>query len=107
MKEINWEKLFNDHLIVFHCETEEIANQLLQIAHQHGHKWRSGESYLEKNSWHVYGKETCYYIIDNTYESLNFFNSLNVYNLNIINVKILFEGKRQPFKLKRKEIITW
>lgn len=32
-----------------HCETEELAKQVLQIAHDAGLTWSSGDKLLEKN----------------------------------------------------------
>lgn len=95
---INWEELFKRKNTTFHCETEEIAKQFLRIAHEHGYRWCSNKTYINKNPWNVYQNETCYNINEGAYCSKNW--SITE-GFNIINVKDLL-GQRKPFKLKRK-----
>lgn len=45
---------------VVHCETKELADKVLLIAHCLGYKWSSGSSYLEYNRWNTYGSNTHY-----------------------------------------------
>jgi len=96
---IDWVELFSRKRTSFHCETEEIANQFLKIAHEHGRKWCDGLTFLEKNNWNEYhGNRTCYDISQGMSSSIEYETKLGY---NIINVKELLTGKRQ-FKLKRK-----
>ena len=44
-----------------HCATEEEANIFLEFLHSKGRHWRSGESYLSKNNFFIFGTETCYF----------------------------------------------
>lgn len=46
--------------IVVHCDTRDKAKDLLEWAHSKGKHWGSGDSYLAKNCWSEYEKETCY-----------------------------------------------
>jgi len=98
--EIKWEELFLKSRTVFQCETEEIANEFLKIAHDLGYKWCDDDSYLLSNHWNSYKEETCYDIYYGMFADVECF--INEYdNYTIINVKELLTG-RKPFKLKRK-----
>jgi len=102
MNNIDWEELFNDRMNVFHCENEKLANELLSIAHNLGHKWVGGGSYLDYNNWQFNKENTCYWIYHRTYEHIEeFLSRENRQTYNIINVKELLYG-RKPFKLNRK-----
>jgi hypothetical protein len=96
---IDWEELFERDNTVFHCETEELANKLLLIAHDLGYTWNRGDSYIRNNEWY-YHKENTYYRIKTGYfghiECLG--DELDI----CINTRELFLSyRRQPFKLKR------
>ena len=45
---------------VMHCNTEEKANAFCKYLYSVGRKWTSDCSYLEKNEWNKYKKDTCY-----------------------------------------------
>ena len=45
---------------VIRCETEELANEFLNICEDNGYKCRSGFK-LSSKSWDNYRKDTCYY----------------------------------------------
>jgi hypothetical protein len=45
---------------VMHCNTEEKANVFCKYLNSVGRKWNSDCSYLEKNEWNKYKKDTCY-----------------------------------------------
>ena len=94
----NWEKLFKQDGLVFHCETEVIAIELLSIAHDLGYKWCDDESYLDDHHWELYENGTCYEIKSGNYASETYF--IND-GYNVINVLELLGG-RKPFKLSRK-----
>lgn len=49
------------------ANTEEKAEKLLQILHEWGFKWRTGESLLQRTHFHVYGESTVYIIDDMHY----------------------------------------
>lgn len=45
---------------VMHCATEEEANSFLEVLHNAGREWNSGDSYLNTNYYNDYGNQTCY-----------------------------------------------
>lgn len=99
-EKINWKELFDNKNNTFHCETEEIANEFLKIVHEHGYEWSSGQSYLLYNYWNRFRENTCYWIGDSTYDSLEYFQTQT--DCVIINVNDNLNGVRRPFKLNRK-----
>lgn len=61
MKKFNWKEFKNkDNKIVVHCKTEEEAVDFCKQMHEHGMKWRDGESYLECTEYERYLSKTCY-----------------------------------------------
>ena len=61
MKKITLNEFWNvSELCAIHCDTEEKAVKLLTAFNKMGKKWCNNESYLEKNEWGAYKKETCY-----------------------------------------------
>lgn len=47
-----------------HCETEDLAKQVLQIAHEAGLTWTSGrDSLLDFTQWEAYQEEQCYSLV--------------------------------------------
>jgi hypothetical protein len=93
---INWKELFEGRN-VFHCETQELAIELLSIAHNLGYKWGKCTSYLDFNHWEDYEENTCYNIKEGYYGTVNYYRG----EKNIINVNDLLTV-RKPFKLNRK-----
>ena len=68
---------------VIHCETEEEAKRILNMAHELGYKWSTGWGFTEApNNWEVYEKATCYYIIDGFYGDIKHFNDANYIIIN-------------------------
>lgn len=62
MKKFNWDEFKNkDNRIAVHCKTEEEAKDFCKRMHEHGMKWCSGESYMEKTNYKEYHEGTCYY----------------------------------------------
>lgn len=55
-------KVFKDETIpiVVHCKTEEEAIDFCKQMDEHGMKWCTKKSYLDKNNWNDYREETCY-----------------------------------------------
>lgn len=61
MKKFNWNEFKNkDNKIAVYCKTEEEAKDFCKRMHEHGMKWRDGESYL-KNTNYMRNEGTCYY----------------------------------------------
>lgn len=59
--QFDWEEFMNkDNVIAVHCKTEEEAIDFCKQMHEHGMKWRDGDSYLKENNWNMYKEETCY-----------------------------------------------
>lgn len=61
MRKFNWDEFKNkDNKNVVHCKTEEEAKDFCKRMHEHGMKWRDGESYLECTEYGKHLSETCY-----------------------------------------------
>lgn len=61
MKKFNWNEFKNkDNKIAVHCKTEEEAIDFCKQMHEHGMKWCTGKSYMEKTNYEEYKGETCY-----------------------------------------------
>lgn len=61
MKKFNWKEFKNkDNKIAVHCKTEEEAKDFCKRMHEHGMKWRDGDSYLECTEYGKHLSETCY-----------------------------------------------
>lgn len=61
MKKFNWDEFKNkDNKIAVHCKTEEEAKDFCRQMHEHGMKWCTGNSYMEKTNYKKYKGETCY-----------------------------------------------
>lgn len=57
----NWDEFKDkDNKIAVHCKTEEEAKDFCKRMHEHGMKWRDGESYLECTGYERYLSKTCY-----------------------------------------------
>lgn len=51
---------YTDEKYVMHCDTKEKAIIFTTYLHNHGKKWVSGNSYLERDLWNGNGADTCY-----------------------------------------------
>lgn len=60
MKKFDWEKFRNKKIDV-HCKTEEEAKDFCQKMHEHGMKWKSGDSCLDCTNYELYGENSYYY----------------------------------------------
>lgn len=61
MKKFNWNEFKNTkNEIAVHCKTEEEAKDFCKQMHEHGMKWRDGDSYLEHTEYGRYLSKTCY-----------------------------------------------
>lgn len=54
-----------------HCCTEEDANKVLDIAHRLGLRWNNRRLYITLNNWSVNESDTCYYLMEGMYGSIN------------------------------------
>ena len=66
---------------VVHCETEQEANRILEMAESLGCKWWYGKGYEDNTEWNCYKRTTCYYLFDGSYSNYNYF---QIRNYNII-----------------------
>lgn len=61
MRKFNWDEFKNEeNKIAVHCKTEEEAKDFCKRMHEHGMKWSSGKSYMEKTNYKEHEGETCY-----------------------------------------------
>lgn len=61
MKKFNWEEFLDkNNKIAVHCKTEEEANDFCKQMHEHGMKWKDGDSYLNISCWDRYRDKTSY-----------------------------------------------
>lgn len=61
MRKFNWDEFKDeDNKIAVHCKTEEEAKDFCKRMHEHGMKWRDGDSYLEHTEYGRYLSKTCY-----------------------------------------------
>lgn len=58
---------------VVHCTTEELANEVLKIAHNLGYKWKGGDSYLKDNYWRFNNVDTCYNLHRGKMDSIDYY----------------------------------
>ena len=62
MRKFNWDEFKNKYdKIAVNCKTEEEAKDFCKRMHEHGMKWCTGKSYMEKTNYEEYKGETCYY----------------------------------------------
>ena len=75
MKKFNWKEFKNkDNKIAVHCKTEEEEKDFCKRMHEHGMKWSTGKSYMEKTNYEEYKGETCY-IRFGMFSSYRYYNS--------------------------------
>ena len=61
MRKFNWDEFQNKYnMIAVHCKTEEEAKDFCKQMHEHGMKWCTGKSYIEKTNYEEHKGETCY-----------------------------------------------
>jgi len=59
--------------VVGPCRTEEIAKQVLAVAHAYGYKWRTDYSFAELTPYKTYGKQTCYWLSCGGFAPMEFY----------------------------------
>lgn len=70
--EFDWDKFKNEeNKIAVHCKTEEEAKDFCGKMHEHGMRWKSRDSYLEKTEYKTCEEKTCY-TGDGTYTDYNY-----------------------------------
>lgn len=75
MRKFNWDEFKDaDNKIAVHCKTEEEAKDFCRQMHEHGMKWCTGKSYMEKTNYEEYKGETCY-IGSGRFSSYQYYNS--------------------------------
>lgn len=47
---------------IFHCDTEEKANNFLKLCEEKGIVWKGGDKPTLNNLWEAYKEDTCYYV---------------------------------------------
>lgn len=76
MKKFNWNEFKNaGNKIAVHCKTAEEAVDFCKQMHEHGMKWCTGNSYMEKTNYKEYKGETCY-IGFGMFSSYRYYNSV-------------------------------
>ena len=61
MRKFNWDEFKNKYnKIAVNCKTEEEAKDFCKRMHEHGMKWCTGKSYMEKTNYEECKGETCY-----------------------------------------------
>lgn len=61
MRKFNWDEFKDaDNKIAVHCKTKKEAVDFCKQMHEHGMKWRDGNSYLELTEYEKNLDETCY-----------------------------------------------
>lgn len=61
MRKFNWDEFKNKYnKIAVNCKTEEEAKDFCKQMHEHGMKWCTGKSYMEKTNYEEHKGETCY-----------------------------------------------
>lgn len=75
MKKFNWDEFKDEkNNIAVHCRTEEEVVDFCKQMHEHGMKWCTGKSYMEKTNYEEYKGETCY-IGSGRFSSYQYYNS--------------------------------
>src|SRR5690554_3396558 len=62
---------------VIHCETEEEAERILDMAHELGYKWWTGENYENNTEWDIYKSKMCYDLLEGSYSDCYYFKNKN------------------------------
>lgn len=88
---------------VIWCQTEELANQVLEMANKLGYSWSTGKSFKEYSNWNTYKGETCYFIHDGTFSPRSFYQR---YNCNIIPAEEFIKFYKEYLNMEEKRNIT-
>lgn len=73
MEKQNFKGVPESNWVVGPCQTEEIAKQVLAVAHAYGYKWRYGKKFNEKTDYKGYEGQTCYELSDGGFAYLEFY----------------------------------
>lgn len=85
---------------VIWCQTEELANQVLEIADKLGYSWSTGKSFKECSNWSTYKGETCYFIHGGTFSPRSFYQR---YDCNIISAEVFIKFYKKYLKMEEKK----
>lgn len=75
MEKQNFKGVPESNWVVGPCITEEIAKQVLAVAHAYGWKWCSGNLFIDKTNWNQYKKGTYYNIAIGEYCDFEYWKS--------------------------------
>ena len=78
-KKIHIKEAIKERTVV-HCETEEEAKRILEMAHELGYKWSNGVSYIDDTKWLFKQSKMCYYLFDGNFTDYNYF-KIRKYNI--------------------------
>ena len=62
---------------VIHCETEEEAERILDMAHELGYRWWIEMNYKNNPEWGVYKSKMCYDLFGGSYSHYDYFKNKN------------------------------
>lgn len=71
--------------IVVHCQTENESKEFRKLMHEHGLRWRGGDSYLNHSNWSEY-RERTYYAGNGRYGTID---SANKKGYTVLKFKLL------------------
>lgn len=88
---------------VIWCSTEELANQVLEIADKLGYRWSTEKSFIGYSNWDSYKEETCYFISEGKFAFRNFYMR---YNYNIIPAEEFVKFYKKYLNMEEKRNIA-
>lgn len=93
---------------VIHCQTQEEATLLCNELHRLGKIWCNGESYLNNSCWNINKKDTCYNIIKNTLDRIDYCKSRNYTIIPFSDIELeYYYGLKIGDKLPKNIISDW
>lgn len=73
MNKKEFDQIYVKKNVVVHCDTLAKATAFLKMASKFRHKWPDGDSYTKVTQWKDLKKNTCYYLYEDSYESVEFY----------------------------------
>lgn len=95
-------KLVFEENTVYHAETEEEANLLLQEANKQRFRWKDNNLFIEDNKYFFYKENTCYFIIAGECCSKDYYDILNY---KIVKVKDFLSLEKKENTITSKDYI--
>lgn len=68
-----FDKLYVGENLAVHCNTEDKANEFLELADMFGYKWYTGKRYTKFNQWSSHKVNTCYRLHSGDYGRLRYY----------------------------------